>query len=1235
MTSRDRSSRATSVSLRAGTVLLVCLAALTLMAQQPPPQGPAPGAEDGAAVPGEYLIRFSSTLDVPMRRAILEGSGVTLVRSFDPLGIDHIRIQPGVDAGATVGALAADPDVLYVQPNYIRRVAQNPAPPNDPFWLNGTLYGMTKIKANLAWNNGYTGNGTVIIANIDTGVNYTHPDLAANMWTNPGEIPGNGIDDDGNGYIDDVFGIDTVNHDSNPTDDHGHGSHTSGTAGAVGNNGIGVVGVSWNVKTLACKFLNAQGNGTDAGAIECFNYILALKNRGENIRVSNNSWGGGRGAGPFPQALKDAMDAAGNAGILHICAAGNGNANIDVTPFDPASFTSPSIVAVASSDTNDQRASTSNYGVVSVDLAAPGVGIVSTVPGGYASSNGTSMATPHVAGAAALLSSVNPALTPDQLKSLLLGQVDVLPQWNGLVATGGRLNVYAALQAGSGNVPPTVSITSPSNGAVFTAPVDITLTAAAADIDGTIAQVAFYANGALVGTATNGSGTYSVVWTNAPPGTHTLTAAATDNNGAITVSAAVPITVRGTPGEAVFLGTDTTTRGSWKGVHGAQGQLIVNDSTSLPAYAQVAPTGHAAWTWVASTADVRALQKQASADRIAATWYAGTSFSVNLNILDGSTRKLAIYMIDWDAQQRTQRIDVLNGETQAVIDTRTVSGFTNGQYLIWQVTGHVVVRVTRLNGVNAVVSGLFFDSAVATTPPTVSLTSPTEGQVFSVPANITLAADASDSDGTVAQVAFYANGDLVGMDTTEPYSVVWTNAPAGSHTLTAIATDNDGATTTSSPVHITVQGPPGSATYVTTDTITQGTWKGHYGGQGHNVVNDSVAYPAYAQVTPSGHGAWTWAASTADTRALQKNAAADRIAATWYSTGASFSIGVNITDGSTRRLALYVVDWDSAQRSQRIDVRNAETQALLDTRTVSAFAGGQYLVWEVSGHITLQVVRINGPNAVVSGLFFDSTVVTDPPTVAMTSPTEGQVFNVPVNITLAADASDSDGTVAQVAFYANGSLVGTDTTEPYSVVWASAPAGSHTITAVATDNDGATATSNPVHITVEGPPGTAVFAGTDAVTQGNWKGLYGQQGHHVVNDSVAYPGYAQVTPSGQGSWTWVASTSDVRALQKNAAADRIAATWYTTGTTFSIDVNITDGSTRQVALYVIDWDSQQRTQRIDVRRGDTQALLDTRTVSAFSGGQYLVWRVSGHVTVQVTRLAGPNAVVSGLFFDAP
>ena len=271
-------------------------------------------------VTGEVLVQFRTGVSESSRSEVRAAHAAVGIRRFDALRVEQLTLPANANPVAVARALAARPEVESAQPNFIRRTSSTAAP-NDPYFVDGTLWGLTRISAPLAWAAYGAGGNEVVVADIDTGVDYTHPDLAPHMWRNPGEVAGNGADDDGNGYVDDVVGIDTFNHDSDPADDHGHGTHTAGTIGAVPDNGLGVAGVAVNAKILACKFISSRNSGTDAGAIECFNYVVALKNRGVNIRVTSNSWGGRRD-GFFPTTLKNAIDAAGNAGIVNVFAAG-------------------------------------------------------------------------------------------------------------------------------------------------------------------------------------------------------------------------------------------------------------------------------------------------------------------------------------------------------------------------------------------------------------------------------------------------------------------------------------------------------------------------------------------------------------------------------------------------------------------------------------------------------------------------------------------------------------------------------------------------------------------------------------------------------------------------------------------------------------------------------------------------------------------------------------------------
>ncbi|MDX2035318.1 MAG: S8 family serine peptidase [Isosphaeraceae bacterium] len=357
------------------------------------------------------------------------------------LGVYAIDLVDGVSLQAASEFYDSLGGVISTEPDYLVSVARTP---NDPQF--GSLYGMTKIAAPAAWDI-QTGNGRTVVAVIDTGVDYTHPDLAANIWRNSDEVAGNGIDDDGNGFIDDLRGWDFVTNDNDPMDDNGHGTHVAGTIGAVGNNGVGVAGVAWTTTIMPLKFLDASGSGSLSAAVRAIDY--AVQN---GARVSNNSWGSSGTSSTLGSAIQRAQ----TAGHIFVAAAGNSNQDNDVSASYPANYsrTYDNVVAVAAVDSNDNRAGFSSYGDQSVSLAAPGVSTLSTWPGNrYASLSGTSMATPHVAGAIALLWDQNPSLTYQEVIAKLESSVDVLPQLTGLVKTNGRLNVARMLQ-NAGDPPP-------------------------------------------------------------------------------------------------------------------------------------------------------------------------------------------------------------------------------------------------------------------------------------------------------------------------------------------------------------------------------------------------------------------------------------------------------------------------------------------------------------------------------------------------------------------------------------------------------------------------------------------------------------------------------------------------------------------------------------------------------------------------------------------------------------
>ncbi|HBB75238.1 MAG TPA: hypothetical protein DC048_12420, partial [Planctomycetaceae bacterium] len=326
----------------------------------------------------------------------------------------HALIAPQAGVDEVLGWAAATRGVSFIEPDFIVAPSRLPNDPAfDRLWgLSPTEQAAASIAAGIgapaAWDV-TTGSRDVVVAVIDTGVDVRHPDLAANIWRNPGEIPGDGVDNDANGFVDDVHGWNFVRDTPNPRDDNGHGTHVAGTIGAVGDNGIGGTGVAWQVSIMPLKFLDRRGSGATSDAVAAINYATRMRRDfGIDVVATNNSWGG---SGPSA-SLRVAIAAGGAAGILFVAAAGNDGEDNDRMPTYPASDRDDSVIAVAATDRIDRPATFSNTGATSVDLAAPGVRIRSTAPDGRSATfSGTSMAVPHVTGTIALVAAANPAAT--------------------------------------------------------------------------------------------------------------------------------------------------------------------------------------------------------------------------------------------------------------------------------------------------------------------------------------------------------------------------------------------------------------------------------------------------------------------------------------------------------------------------------------------------------------------------------------------------------------------------------------------------------------------------------------------------------------------------------------------------------------------------------------------------------------------------------------------------------
>ncbi|AMV40320.1 S8 family serine peptidase [Planctomyces sp. SH-PL62] len=772
--------------------------------------------------------------------------GATLMPTLEPGVMQAIGSTKALDRLA--GRLSTTPGLGYVEP--LRTFTVDATQPDDPSYANGSLWGLNGAKgidAPTAWDAGQ-GSSKVVVGVVDTGIDYDHPDLYMNVWINQAEIPAsrranltdvdgdglitfydlnykapngskpnqgpgkiadsngdgrisgsdllvsmyltsggadsgqggwsNGVSDDRDGYVDDIIGWNFVDNTNKPYDDHGHGTHVSGIIGATGDNAVGVAGVNWTVQIMALKFLNSSGSGYDSSAAAAVRYAAD-----HGARLTNNSYGG---VGEVSSILASAISSAASAQSVFVAAAGNSGLNIDVTAYSPSSSASPNVVSVAAIDSNGSLAGFSNFGSKNVDLAAPGVNILSTLPGNrYGYMSGTSMAAPFVSGSAALLLAAHPTWGYSQVVGQLLSKVKVLSGLQGKVATGGTLNVGAAIG---------------------------------------------------------------------------------------------PTTPTTLPAAASFKGTDATTRGTWQGTYGAAGAaLAAVGSPTAPGFAL--KSGQTT-IWNSATTDVRGLQRPGASTRIAATWVGSSPIVVDLDLSAGP-RAVSLYFVDWYSNSRSQKVEVLDAVTGAVLDSRSIASFHGGVYLTWNLQGRVSFRVTRLGADNAVLSGLFVDA----------------------------------SQGTTQQ---------------------------------PITTPADGS-------------------FKGTDATTRGTWQGTYGAAGAALA--AVASPTAPGFALKSGQTTIWNSATTDVRGLQRPGASTRIAATWVGSS-PIVVDLDLSAGP-RDVSLYFVDWYSSNRSQQVDLLDADTGAVLDSRPIASFQNGVYLTWTVQGRVSFRVTRLGSSNAILSGLFVD------------------------------------------------------------------------------------------------------------------------------------------------------------------------------------------------------------------------------------------------------------------------
>jgi hypothetical protein len=1030
---------------------------------------------------------------------------------------------------------------------------------------------------------------------------------------------------------------------------------------------------------------------------------------------------------------------------------------------------------------------------------APSVSITTPSSGAVLSSLATLTAT-ATANAPATMKTVQFKLDGVAIGAPLTGGPSYTMPWDSRGVTNGshtltavatdsldQVTASAAVQITTNNPdgPPVITMTAPAPGAVTGL---VTVTANATSPKG-IASVQFKLDGNNLGTLqTSGNGSnYSITWDSTGlSGAHFLTAVATDTNvpARTTESARLNVTVSNPSPSGAFIKVDPATLGNWKGVYGADGYIIPNDSNSLPDSTTVsAPANGAAFSWNSNTwTDPRALLRGNSDTlRIASTYYSPTSFTFDINFSDVNKHELALYLWDLDGgNTRAETISILDANTNAVLTSKAMATFGGGVYVVFDIGGHVLVKVTLTGGPNALVNGLFFKTLEAPPPPppppSVNITSPISGTLSGI---ATLSAMAvANSPSTMASVQFRLDGNAI----TAPvlgagpnYSTQWNSALAlnGSHVLTAVAVDSAGQTALSSqvtistsntvtapaisitqptagssisgvvtlsanaisaagiasvqfkldgsnigaavtgagptyslqwntgtlsgqhtftavatdlqpvpqssesvPVTITIAAPTTSAIFVKSDLVTQGNWKGVYGADGFIIPNDSNLPPGYATVSSNGATPYTWNISSGDVRALQKgsNVVTERIASTFYSNANSFSFDINMTDGQLHQLALYMVDIDTTTRKETVQLLNGDTNQVLVTQQLPGFSNGVYLVFNVRGHIVVQISNAGGsPNILLNGIFFRSFTGLTPPSVDINSPTGG-FLSGPVSISANATSAQGIASVQIQLTPQNGTpqnlgvpMTGTGPT--FTQMWASpgVPDGIYTLTAIASDNLGLTSTSPGYTITISNgtaPAPSASFVKRDTTSSGSWVGTYGSDGFLIspgydtspgdlgptVNaipaGTLSVPFYVDLNLNGANTFTWKGQAdtpNQPQGLQRSPTDLTHYGTAYVNlannPPTIIVDLNFIDNQTHQTAFYITDWHHELRIQTVEILDGNTNAVLDSQLLSPVSqNGTYLIYNLRGHVKLRIVltnstgAAAGLSAEFSGMFF---
>ena len=679
-----------------------------------------------------------------------------------------------------------------------------------------------------------------------------------------------------------------------------------------------------------------------------------------------------------------------------------------------------------------------------------------------------------------------------------------------------------------------------------------------------------------------------------------------------------PATPASVTTSAVFANRDTTTQGSWDGTYGSQGYDMVSNAVDLPSYAVITPSNALIDTWASSTTTAQALETVVGMNRVAACWYSTTSFTVNVNLTDGQTHNLALYFLGFDYAARSEQVQVFNALTGAVLDTETVSSFSTGVYLQWTVSGNIVIKMTNLSGPNAVLSGLFIDSASSSG--STNWAKP-NGQ------NTTTKGSWIGTYGT-------AGYDVINSGSSLPANVTVTPAGATPYTWS-------GSTTAAQALEI----PPAGTNRIAAAWYSAGSF---------TVDVDIASGTTYdlelylLDYDKAGRSEQIQFSNAVTGIVLNTETVSNFSSGTYINSIVSGNVLITITNLSGSNAVLSGIFFDP-----QVVTSTSATFMKNDTTTEGSWIGTYGTAgYDVinSGSSLPANVTITPAGAIPytwSGSTTAAQALEIPPAGTNRIAAcwySGASFTVDVDIASGTTYDlelylldyDKNGRSEQIQFSnaATGAVLSTETVSNFSSGTYMNWTVSGNVLITITKLSGSNAVLSGIFFDPQVATSTsATFMKNDTTTEGSWIGTYGTAGYDVINSGSSLPANVTITPAGAIPYTWSGSTTAAQALEiPPAGTNRIAACWYS-GASFTVDVDIASGTTYDLELYLLDYDKNGRSEQIQFSNAATGAVLSTETVSNFSSGTYMNWTVSGNVLITITKLSGSNAVLSGLFFD--